>query len=156
MLSFTNKYLKEQSMKNLVIRTVFTLTFAAIFAGANPALAHADSPLPAQRVDCASGLTEITIITDFGQNKDCFGGTGTIKVVLYNASEVCPAGSVFPDGDVIWQDDGLDPATTVFLATPPGQEAGCSSIDNNNNLGNNVVNKVLSVKIGLLPTFGDG
>jgi len=147
-------------MKNLVIRTVFTLTLlltlAAIFAGVNPALAHADSPLPIQRVDCASGLTEITIITDFGQNQVCFGGTGTIPVKLYNASVVCPAGSAFPDGDVIWKDDGLDPETHVFFSTPSGQEAECFSIDPNNTLCTHVVNQVLSIKLGLLPTFGDG
>ena len=147
-------------MKNLVIRMVFTLTLlltlAAIFAGVNPALANAASPLPIQRVDCASGLTEIKIITDFGQNTVCFGGTGTIKVVLYNASVICPAGGAFPDGDVIWQDDGQDQVTHVFFSTPPGQEAECSSIDPNNTLGNNVVNQVLSIKLGLLPTFGDG
>src|SRR5437660_498303 len=147
MLSFTNKYLKEQSMKNLVIRTVFTLTLlltlAAIFAGVNPALAHADSPLPIQRVDCASGLAEIKIITDFGQNTVCFGGTGEIQVVLYNVSVVCPAVRDFPNNGVIWQDDGQDPATTVFFSN----QTGCSSIDNNNNLGNGVVNKVLSVRI---------
>jgi hypothetical protein len=139
-------------MKNLVIRTVFTLTLlltlVAIFAGVNPALAHADAPTPTiQRVDCASELAEIKIITDKGQNEVCFGGTGTIDVKLYNVSVVCPAVRDFPDSGAIWQDDGQDLATSTFLAPPPGQERECSSLDNNDTLGNGVVNQVLSVRI---------
>ena len=92
-------------MKHLIIRTVFgltlLLTLVAIFGGINPVPAHADA---LQRVDCSTG-NPIRIRTDFGNNTDCFAGSGAISgITLYNA-DVIYTGD-YSNVLICYQDDG--------------------------------------------------
>ena len=125
-------------MKNLTFRMVlgfaFLLTLVGLSGGGSLLTAHAAAP---HRSSCTSDTFRIT--ADNEKNTDCFTGTGTINVRIYNATVVCTG---IYRASITFKNDGQSESRSDF-----GPHT-CYTLSK--------INKVLSIRLVTNPSNPSG
>ncbi|GCF07083.1 hypothetical protein KDI_06470 [Dictyobacter arantiisoli] len=129
--------MKQHPLRFLLIPALLCALFGATYlstagtARAAVVQSHTVTPL-ISRVGCTFTGTQASMYTDYGQNLDCFWGTGSEYVAIYNVTGLYSGAWTLSfswigcDGSA--HESKLNPYTSVTSQNAPNGFAGCTYI----------------------------